>query len=199
MAIKSLDKSSLVTPQTTNSMLAGYSFQDYELIESVFVASTTASVTFNNLNQYATEYKHLQIRSTTRVSTAESNAQLSFIRINGDTGSNYSRHFLQGNGGAAASGAETSQSSMYFSFSPQNSSTSGVFSGEVIDFLDAYSTTKNKTIKILHGVLNTGSSGPRIMLNSSVRLNTESITSITCLTGSNSFVAGSRFSLYGIR
>jgi hypothetical protein len=62
MAIKSLDKSSLVTPQTTNSMLAGYSFEDYELIESVFVASNTATITFNNLNQYATEYKHLQLR-----------------------------------------------------------------------------------------------------------------------------------------
>jgi putative chitinase len=34
-------------------MLAGYSFQDYELLESVFLASPVASVTFNNLNQYA--------------------------------------------------------------------------------------------------------------------------------------------------
>jgi hypothetical protein len=171
----------------------------FDLIQTYILSSNQSSVTFSNLDAYSSTYKHLQLRATTRATTSADNIQLSFLRINGDTGSNYSRHFLQGNGATVASGGDASQTSMFFSTTPQNTTPAGLFSAEVIDFLDAYSTTKNKTIRIFHGVLNTGSSGPRIMLNSSARLNTESITSITCLTGSNDFAIGSRFSLYGIK
>jgi hypothetical protein len=196
MAIKSLDKSSLVIPQTTNSMLAGYSFQDYELIESVFVASPTASVTFNNLNQYATEYKHLQIRVSTRTSGGTTNED-TFLRINGDSGSNYTWHQLFGDGSVLYSLAYPNSSSMNPMVTTAASNTSGIFSPAVIDLLDVFSITKNKTMRSLAG--HNGSLGvPYVLFRSGVWRSLNLVTSIAFTTGGN-FVAGSRFSLYGIR
>jgi hypothetical protein len=197
MAIKSLDKSSLVTPQTTNSMLAGYSFQDYELIESVFLASNASSITFNNLNQYATEYKHLQIRAAVRSDRSGVLNSGLFMRLNGDTGNNYGIHALIGTGSSLSSIASTSRSTTVALPLPAATATANAFGGAVIDILDAYSLTKNKTIRSLGGV---SSSFNEIQLASGFWLNTASITSITFVTIlSDQFVAGSRFSLYGIR
>jgi hypothetical protein len=79
-----------------------------------------------------------------------------------------------------------------------NSSTSNAFSTSVIDILDAYSSTKNKTVRILGGFADGANS--RMRLGSGAWLNTASITSISITDGeSQSFVAGSRFSLYGIK
>jgi hypothetical protein len=194
MAIKSLDKSSLVTPQTTNSMLAGYSFQDYELIESVFVASNTASITFNNLNQYATEYKHLQIRLTGR-STNNATWEVHQIRFNGDSGANYAVHRLRGDGSMSSSG---SANTTHIDFDTVgNTAPSGVYGTAIVDMLDAFAN-KNKTVRIFWGRHN--NSDIAVSLTSGHWRNLSAINSIaiTC-DGGRSFVAGSRFSLYGIR
>jgi hypothetical protein len=192
MAVKSLKRSSVKSTQKTNAMNAGYNFQDFELIESVFLSSTTASVTFNNLNQYATEYKHLQIRAVPVVTQGLT----VMARLNGDTGSNYSWHTLVGNGSSVTSGASSSQPRMVVGIATDN--TIGAF---VIDFLDAYSSNKNKTMRSLNG---THRDADRyVFLSSGLWLNTSAINSITFFgeAGGNlyNFVSGSRFSLYGIR
>jgi hypothetical protein len=194
MAIKSLDKSSLVTPQTTNSMLAGYSFQDYELIESVFLASATSSVTFNNLNQYATEYKHLQIRLVARAS--QSGAQgLVWATLNGDSGGNYSLHRISGTGSSVVSAGSAGQPNFYFGLVPAGSATANSFSGAIVDIFDAYSTIKNTTIKTSTGNVD----NPEVVIYSGAWYNLSAINLITMTNFSGNFVTGSRFSLYGIR
>jgi hypothetical protein len=194
MAVKSLKTSGIINQKKSNSVLAGYSPQDYELVESVFLAATTPSVTFSNLNQYATEYKHLQIRATARTSRAEINDAI-FIRINGDTGSNYARHQLFGNGSTVSSIAAASETSTGNIGITGNTATANVFGSAVLDFIDAYSSTKNTTIRNLSGVpVNFN----QAMFSSGLYNNTASITSIT-LFPIASFVSGSRFSLYGIR
>jgi hypothetical protein len=200
MAIKSLDKSSLVTPQTTNSMLAGYSFQDFELIESVFVASNTASITFNNLNQYATEYKHLQIRWTARTTVNQSGSGEGIrLRFNGVSSSSYRAHGLYGQAAVAQSFAyaDTSLGLQRASDSP---SATGVFGAGITDILDAYSTTKNTTIRNLGGQASNVTNGANVYLDSGVFLSTDAVFSISLIpfTGS-SMITGTRFSLYGIR
>jgi hypothetical protein len=161
---------------------------DYELIETSILTSSASSVTFSNLGTYSSTYKHLQIRQVARATTNTT----SRIRLNGDTGTNYARHVLLGNGSTVGSFAATSASAMG-GITVVN--TANVFSGGITDILDAYSTTKNTTIRQLSGVATT-----EINLFSGVYLNTASISSITILLdGAGSFEVGSRFSLYGIR
>ena len=76
-----------------------------------------------------------------------------------------------------------------------SAATASAFGGGVVDILDPYSTTKNKTIRGLGGLAATN-----IALRSGSWASTDSVTSITCLpfSGGN-WVAGSRFSLYGIK
>jgi hypothetical protein len=202
MAIKSLDKSSLVTPQTTNSMLAGYSFQDYELIESVFLASNASSVTFANLNQYATEYKHLQIRYIARSNRGVSFFDIIGMRINSDSSSsNYKWHSLVGDTSSAASYNGTlSSGGLLAGDASSNSSIANAFSANVVDVLDAFSTTKNKTIKTLVGSQIATGFDQQVAFYSSLWINTNAITELRLAPNSgSSFVSGSRFSLYGIR
>jgi len=66
----------------------------------------------------------------------------------------------------------------------------------VLDILDAYSTTKNKTIRSLSGM--TGGAN-NLQLYSGLWNNTAAISSLNIFPGATNFVAGSRFSLYGIR
>jgi hypothetical protein len=178
-------------------MLAGYSFQDFELIESVFVASTTASVAFNNLNQYATEYKHLQLRLVIRTNRTDFNRDEIFARFNGDTGNNYTYHTLAGSGSAVSSSGAANYSEFPASLASTNNDSANIFGTGLIDITDAYSA-KNKTIRNFTGRV--GSSPVSIAFRSGLWMNTGAITSISLRSDSGtSFIAGSRFSLYGIR
>jgi hypothetical protein len=197
MAVKSLKRSSVKSTQKGNAMNAGYSFQDFELIESVFVASTTASVIFNNLNQYATDYKHLQIRLIARGSGATTAIRDLFIRLNANTGNNYSAHNLRGAGVSVSSTAGSSlniiaQEPVFVG----NSNTANIFGAAIIDILDPFSTTKNTTVRTMTGFTAATS---RVSLGSGAFYSTAAITSVTIFPDTDSILAGSRFSLYGIR
>ena len=170
---------------------------NYDLIETTILGSAASSVTFSSLATYASTYKHLQIRYVGRTNRADDNAQ-PVIRFNADSGSNYDYHGLEGWNNAVNSVATINASGMNlgYSFSGTSSGTN-VFGAGVVDILDAYSTTKNKTIRALNGQ----SSDARkfVHLNSGLWRNTSSVTSITILSSNNDLVAGSRFSLYGIK
>jgi len=171
---------------------------DYELIQTQILGSNQASVTFSNLADYSSTYKHLQIRAVAR--TAQSGTSRAFsVRVNSDTGSNYAWHLLTADGSSVASQAGSSQSFMYLGQISGTDSESNVFSASVVDVLDAYSSTKNKTFRSLAGSVRTD--GNRIRLFSGFWNNTASITSLTLLgeNQSSDFAAVSRFSLYGIK
>ncbi len=170
---------------------------DYELIETQILGSSQTGITFSSLATYASTYKHLQIRYTARSSISGTQDGGTGIRLNGDSGSNYSSHNLIGNGSTVSSNAFTSQTYMFSQTINGNTSAADAFGAGVIDLLDCYSTTKNKTLRWLNGF--TGSvSG--IRLGSGAWLNTASVTSITIdARDGNSYLTGSRFSLYGIK
>jgi hypothetical protein len=163
---------------------------DYELIETQILGSAAASITFSGLATYASIYRHLQVRAVAKTDTTANNGGL---RLNGDTGSNYAWHQLVAVPTSVVSAAETSQTSMQLFYLSTTE-----YGSAVIDLLDAYSTTKNKTLRILQG--NTASS--RVSLTSGLFMSTASTTSITLLanrSGSANYQTGSRFSLYGIK
>lgn len=160
------------------------------LIETVLIGSTTASVTFSNLAQYAGVYKHLQIAAVGKTDRAAANDNV-IIRFNGDSGTNYSIHNLQGTGSSVVSGAGANETKVIARAIGGNT---GNFGAVIIDILDAFQTTKYPTVRSLGGYANV-----QVELGSGSWRSTAGISSITLDqdVGSN-FLTGSRFSLYGV-
>ena len=177
--------------------------------ESIATATGTGSsntITFSNIPQ---TYQHLQIRLLTKDSSSNNtgNSTSDFLRINGDTGSNYARHYLAGGGSTViASGQDASTNAgagIFLGVHPGNASgITNMFGVSIVDIHDYASTTKNKTIRSFHGS-NTNMStsfDTWVGLSSGVWLSTNAVTSITIYTTiTNNYPTGCTFALYGIR
>ena len=162
----------------------------YESIQTVTVGSGGVSnLTFSSI---PSTFTHLQIRYIARNSSLASNT---IMRFNSDSGSNYSTHYLVGNGSSASSGAEVNSAYIYTDILSQ---TSTYFSPTVIDIFDYANTNKYKTSQALSGMDMNGS-GTIWQVSGSWR-NTAAITSITLSIGAGfNFAQYSHFALYGIR
>lgn len=166
----------------------------YDLLESNILASAVASVTFS-VSAYAATYKHLQIRMTSKVSSGTGTND-AFITFNSDSGSNYAWHRMMGNGSTVTSDASSSTTFMLSTVSPNDNSASLSWGAGLIDILDPYSTSKNKTIRTLSGQLD---SSTRVQLNSGLWMSTAAVSSVIVAAGSGTWKAGSRFSIYGLK
>jgi hypothetical protein len=167
----------------------------YELIETQILGSNQASIIFSNLGTYSSTYKHLQIRYAAQTSATVSDNTPLVLRMNGDTGANYRYHDLFGNGSSvqSSSGAEAWPGQL----TTQKSGMTNRFAPGVLDILDAFSATKNTTVRGFCGT--SGVDTSYVLLKSSLWNNTASITSLTVSGVSGNLITGSRFSLYGIR
>ena len=183
-------------PRVTNS---------YESIATATVGSGgTASITFSSI---PSTYKHLQIRFTGGANTSSNYAQNAWVRLNGDTGTNYARHNLIGYSGGvsgAFAGSDTGQTFMLlaggFNSGNWNSSTRGA---GVIDILDYTDTNKNTTVRALNGSESNDASTliSLVALSSGLWLNTAAVSSITILVANDTWLIteNSQFALYGIK
>ena len=157
--------------------VSGFS-SDYELIETVILGSNQASVTFSNLGDYSATYKHLQLRLAAKGNRATFAQDVLRLTLNGDSAS-INGHQLVGNGSSVSSSYDPSFNTL--AFVDGSGSPADAFGGAVIDFLDAYSSTKNKTVRSFSGHSSPtagGASGARVGLASLLWRNTNSITSI---------------------
>jgi hypothetical protein len=176
----------------------GASLSDYELIETAIVSGTsTSSITFSNLGDYSSVYKHLQIRYTARTTSTDGNGDYLTMRFNGVSTSIYDGHWLTGNGSSVSSGSILNEPFMYLQRVTNSTSTANSFAVGVLDFLDPYSTSKNKTTRLLAG--NHLTTIYPIALESFLSRSTSAIASITIAGGSGNYVAGTRFSIYGVK
>jgi hypothetical protein len=121
------------------------------------------------------------------------------------TNTSYAAHALVGTGAVVGSGSDTGDSVFTSAIGQLAAagSNASIYYPTVIDILDPYSTTKNKTVRGITGTEAPDVGGNRaraIELKSMLFISTSSITSIQLdqALGTN-FVAGSRFSLYGIK
>ena len=165
----------------------------YDLLETEILTGSQASVTFSSLDStYGADYQHLQIRTVARTDRS-STVDFAKMTLNGAS-SNYSRHYLLGDGSSVSSGAASGTSFLYGLRASAASDTADVFGVGVIDILDPFETTKNTTTRTF-----TGASG-QLWFASGLYYVTDAITTITFTPeiGTN-FVTGSRFSLYGLR
>jgi hypothetical protein len=163
---------------------------DYELIESRILATATSEVVFSSLATYASTYKHLQIRYVSRNSGTQPGV---FTKLNGDSSSVYRTHYLLGDGSSVSSNAFAEGTQSQIGLQATSASAANDFRPGVIDLLDPYSTTKNKTLRAL-----SASSGAIILMSVLYR-STSSITEWQLIADSGNFVVGSRFSIYGIK
>jgi hypothetical protein len=173
----------------------GAAANSFDLLETTLISTNTASVTFSSLGSYSA-YKHLQIRMTVR---GNRNSTIGDIRarFNADSGSNYAFHRLLADPPSVISQANTSQTFIRFGTFVGNNGTANVFSASVVDILDFGSSSKNTTIRSLDGFKD--SSSFPIGLYSGFWNNTNAVTSIELYPESDSFVSGTRMSLYGIK
>lgn len=115
--------------------------------------------------------------------------------MNGDTGNNYSQHYLWGNANTSVgSGNNATASSINcggisYGISATNPR------AFIVDLLDYTDTNKNKVVKILTGEDENGAG--EVTFQSGVWRNSAAVTSLTVVM-QNDFTNGSKIALYGV-
>jgi hypothetical protein len=124
-----------------------------------------------------------------------------YARFNSDSGSNYSGHYLGGNGSSAFAYGGANYSFAPAGLAPGANVTASIFSTGVIEVLDYQNTNKYKTVRASSGFnYNTSGSGDEINLQSGSWRNTAAVTSVTfTLETGATFSQYSSFALYGIK
>ena len=153
-----------------------------------------STVTFGSI---PSTYKHLQIRGIARTDRGTYNSDPLKLTFNADGGSNYTRHYLLGDGSSATADGVSSQTFIQNYLITTNVATSGVFAAFIMDILDYGSTSKTKTVRTLMGFDNNGSG--YIGLNSGLWNSTSAVTSLSLAGQFGTFQQYSQFALYGIK
>jgi len=163
----------------------------YQSIATVTLGSAASSIDFTSI---PSTYQHLQIRFMGAMTTGGPDDLR--IQFNADTGNNYARHYLIGNGSSpSASGtATTSFGVIGANTLPTTSNTFGV---AIIDILDYDDTNKYKTMRALAGHDANGSG--YVGMSSTLWQNTNAINSIKLYPISSTFPIYSTAALYGIK
>jgi hypothetical protein len=155
-------------------------------IATITLASSSSTVTFSNIPQ---TYTDLVI-----VSIASGNDGAICIRLNGDTGSNYSSTQVRGNGTTATS--NRASNGTYIGGTSNFSVTAGALQTSIWNIQNYANTTTNKTILFRDGMAS-HITGATVGLWRS----TSAITSISLSPefGTQVFYIGSTFTLYGVK
>lgn len=201
MGVVKLSKSEIRDYQKYSSMLAGNPAffpltDDFELLESTILSTTASSVGFSSLNTY-TGYRHLQVRFSCRNDVTTSGAIA--LRMNNDSGSNYSYRFIYGTGTSVTSFGSGGQTLLRAGLTIPSDGRASNFAPSIIDILDYASTNKNTTIRVLYGLQDGTGASNEIAIASGAWYNTAAVTSLTFTPPAGNFVAGTRFSIYGVK
>jgi hypothetical protein len=158
----------------------------YEPIATTTLGTTAASVTFSSISSSYTDL----ILVLNSIATAGTPNTL--LRFNGDTTSNYSDTYLTGNGTAADSARQASQTSIRATF---NGNPGASPNANTIHILSYANTTTFKTVLIRASQAGAGTDA----IAGLWRKSPEAINSITLTTSSSTYAAGSTFTLFGIK
>jgi len=168
------------------------------LIQRQTLASDTAIVSFTSIPSI---YKHLQLRVMAKHSRTANTFYNVNIQFNGDTGANYTSHYLFGNQSAVTASALTSGTFIdrnLYAISNASVHTS-MFGVGIVDIHDYASTTKYKTVRSFTGQdVNGASVNDYISIASGLWSSTSAINRIDLYVASYNLVTGSTFALYGM-
>jgi len=152
----------------------------YDCIATTTLSSTQTEVNFTSISGSFTDLILM-------MSISESSNAFN-IQVNGDTGSNYSRTRLLGNGTTATSGRTSNTTSFPFNYVGGTNN----FSVTLIHFMNYSNTTTYKTVLSRSGSGDVGTAAQVALWRS-----TSAITSMKIF--SDGMTSGSTFTLYGIK
>ena len=158
----------------------------YTLIDSVTLGSSAASVTFSSISQ---DYGDLVLVLNSQPTAAASNVKL---RLNGDTGSNYTQVRVEGGFGTASSDATVGYSLDFFaSTSARTSTGTSLWNYQIMDYS---ATDKHKSILLRYNAVAYGYVGAA----AGRWANTSAVTSLEVTYSGGNIEPGTTFFLYGI-
>jgi hypothetical protein len=159
----------------------------YTPISTQTLSSAAASVTFSGIPQTYTDL--VLVISAIQSTGADQQCRIQF---NGDTGSNYSLTYIDGNGTSAVSGRNTSQTNMSVYYVASPGTASPITS--IVQLQNYSNTTTNKTM-----LVRAGSTASVVSAYVGLWRNTAAITSLVVTpTSGGNLQSGSTFTLYGI-
>lgn len=168
--------------------------------ESIATATGTGSSNTISFTSIPSTYQHLQIRC---ISHATSNTNLiGRITFNSDSGSNYARHRLVGDGTSVSATGQASTTSIEAIDLFGDGLNSDKYGVAIVDIHDYAATTKYKTLRSFSGKNdNTTTTDSQVRLYSGLWMSTSAITSITITANATLgyFNTSSTFALYGIK
>jgi hypothetical protein len=156
----------------------------YEAIATQTLGSATATVTFSSIPSTFTDLVLVFNGANTATGPNDSS-----YRINGDTGNNYSRTFIYGDGSNAVSSRGSNENQLYLAgFIGSTNST------VITNFNNYANSTTYKTVIGRCSIPNANT-----FAGVGLWRNTGAITSISSIATAGSYATGSTFSLYGIK
>ena len=162
----------------------------YTALATVTVSTTTNTLTFSSI---PAGYRDLVIQGATRSTRAAVTEDL-LLRLNGDTGSNYTGVFMLASSGGAQSVTSSTTSFAVASNTVANTGTANVFSSFVGQVMDYSATDKHKTMLQRNG----GGNQDQVWAGAGRFASTSAITSVTLFYAIGNIATGTTFSLYGI-
>lgn len=170
-------------------------YPSYESIATLIASGSSQELTFSNIPQ---TYKHLEIRGIGQASYSSNDYGVIGVRFNGDSGSNYTRHALNGSGGG---GSATSYGIVPSTYADCGNgaylNTTNTVGASIITILDYTNTSKNKVAQGFSGTDNSGIGALNIA--SGVWSSTAAITSVTVYQQNANLTNKSTYALYGIK
>ena len=173
----------------------------FDHLQTLTVTGSPADVQFENVDEYASTYKHLQIRFETRSSRTGNSADALYLQLGTgdvvDTGSNYSTHYLRAAAAAKTStGVSTTTAINLNNNAAAVDFTASAWTVGILDVYDAFNANKYPTVKCFTGQTTNEAS---IYLSSGSWRNTGTITDILFTHQIAAPAVGSRYSIYGMR
>jgi hypothetical protein len=166
----------------------------YQLISSNVLTSAAASVTFSSI---PTTYTDLVLRMSYRISAAGLFGGNPFLRFNGDTATNYSFTFLQGDGSTASSSRGSSLNLMTMQSSDSAGNTASTFTSNEV-YIPNYTGTTSKPISQFKAA-EQNSTAAEMHAFASLYRGTSAISTILVQISGSTFDIDSSFYLYGIK
>lgn len=157
----------------------------YDCIATTTLGSDTASVTFSSISG---SYTDLVIIASCKPVNSGTSSSIG-VQLNSDTGSNYSRTLLYGNGSSASSTRDSSVTSSAILFYEGTS--------PAVNILHIFNYANTTTYKTF--IARANFAGSTVRAGVGLWRSTAAITSVTLLPTSDSFASGSTFSLFGIK
>lgn len=164
----------------------------YELIASQTLGSDASSITLSSIPATFDDLVCVAHLRGTEAGVATRSLRM---RLNGDTGSNYSYRWLRGSGSAATSGSNTNVYS-YMGIIPAATATANTFASVEI-VIPNYAGSANKSVSSTSASENNATAAD-IVVAANLWSSASAITSIQLYPESDNLISGSSVYLYGI-